>query len=168
MRGISSVLDGVAVGAEVGRVHRVGIVIIRIGVLDLDDQIARKPGRDPLLVELVSLFLLNAVVAGRCGSGRCSRASGSDRAARCGSRRMSVDEMIVEEHQRIVRLGMLVESLRDQDDRARDTSGGPRTWSAARFECGCGGRISCRLASGIGGISWSSTILIGAPPLAAS
>ena len=59
------VLDGVAVGADVGRVHGVGVVVVGIGVLDLDDEHAREAGRDPLLVELVGLLLLDAVVAGQ-------------------------------------------------------------------------------------------------------
>ena len=56
--------DGVAIGAEVGGVHRVGIVVVRIGVLELHDQHAREVRAGPLLVELVRLFLLDAVVAG--------------------------------------------------------------------------------------------------------
>ena len=50
--------DGVAVGADVGGVHRVGVVVIRIGVRQLHDQHAREVGAGPLLVELVRLFLL--------------------------------------------------------------------------------------------------------------
>ena len=56
--------DGVAVRTEIRRVHCVGIVVVRIGVVDLRDQDAREVWRDPLLVELVRFFLLDAVVAG--------------------------------------------------------------------------------------------------------
>ena len=55
--------DGVAVRTEVRGVHRVGVVVVRVGVLDLDDQNARKVGRGPVLVELVRLLLLDPVVA---------------------------------------------------------------------------------------------------------
>ena len=55
--------DRVAVGAEVLRVHRVGVVVVRVGVLDLDDQVARVVGPRPVLVELVRMLFLDAVVA---------------------------------------------------------------------------------------------------------
>ena len=66
--------DGVAVGAEVLGVDGVGVVVIRVGVLDLDDDHARIVGPGPLLVELVGLLLLDAVVSVRGGTARCSRA----------------------------------------------------------------------------------------------
>ena len=55
--------DGVAVGAEVLRVHRVRVVVVRVGVLDLDEEVARIVGRGPVLVELIRQLLLGAVVA---------------------------------------------------------------------------------------------------------
>ena len=57
-------LDGVAVGPKIRRVHGVGIVIVRVGGINFRDQYAGKAGRNPLLIELVSFVLLNAVVAG--------------------------------------------------------------------------------------------------------
>ena len=63
-RGNQFGFDGVAVGAQVRGIHGVGIVVIRIGVIDLRNEEARKFRRDPLLIELVGLFLLNFVVAG--------------------------------------------------------------------------------------------------------
>ena len=81
------VLDGVAVGADVGRVHRVGIVVVGIGVLDLDDEHARKSGRDPLLIELVGLLLLNAVVTGQMKSFAVVGLEVRIGRRRCGSRR---------------------------------------------------------------------------------
>ena len=56
-------VDRVAVGPEVGRVHGVGVVVVGILMLDLDDQHARKVGSPPTLVEVVGLPLLDAVVA---------------------------------------------------------------------------------------------------------
>ena len=41
--------DGVAVGAEVGGVHGVAVVVERVGVLELDDEEARGVGGGPLL-----------------------------------------------------------------------------------------------------------------------
>ena len=55
--------DRVAVGPEIGRVHRVRIVVVGIRVLDLDDQHARKVRAGPFLVELVGGLLLDPVVA---------------------------------------------------------------------------------------------------------
>ena len=56
-------VDRVAVGPEVRRVHGVRVVVVRVGVLDLDQQEAGEAGRRPVLVELVGLLLLGAVVA---------------------------------------------------------------------------------------------------------
>ncbi len=103
-------LDGVAIRPEVGGVHRVGIVVIRVGVIDVRDQDARKAGRNPLLIELVSLFLLNAVVAGnvealaviglQIGIGRLGA-----KAAEIGI------EVVFADDERKMNVGMLVESL---------------------------------------------------------
>ena len=85
-------------------------------MLDLHDQEARKPGRDPLLIELVRLFLLDAVVARDV---KALAVVGLEiRIGRLGAEAVEVRmEMIVEEQQRIVRLGMLIESLRHQHSR---------------------------------------------------
>ncbi len=55
--------DGVAVRPQVGGVHRVRVVVVRVGVLDLDHEHAREPGRRPVLVELIRLLVLDPVVA---------------------------------------------------------------------------------------------------------
>ena len=55
--------DGVAVGAEVRRVHGVRIVVVRVRVLDLDDQEPREARAGPVLVELVGVLLFGPVVA---------------------------------------------------------------------------------------------------------
>ncbi len=52
---------GVAVGAQIGRIHCVRIVVIRIGVLDLHDQHAREVGTGPLLKEIVTVRRTHAV-----------------------------------------------------------------------------------------------------------
>ena len=59
------VRDGVAVWPEVGRIHGVRIVIIRVGVLDLDDDHAWIIGAGPFLVEAMGLILDDPVVAGQ-------------------------------------------------------------------------------------------------------
>src|SRR5208337_2964352 len=61
-------LDGVAIGAEVRGIHRVGIVIVRIGMIDFRNQDAWEPRRNPLLIELVGFLLLDAVVTGNVES----------------------------------------------------------------------------------------------------
>ena len=55
--------DRVPVGAEVGRVHRVRIVVVGVCVLDLDDDHARHVRSGPLFVEGVGVLLLDSVVA---------------------------------------------------------------------------------------------------------
>ena len=57
-------VDGIAIGTQVRRVHRVAVVVVRIGVLDLDHEEAREVRGDPLLVERIRLLLLDPVVAG--------------------------------------------------------------------------------------------------------
>src|SRR5262249_26154329 len=59
------VLNGIAVRAHIRGVHRIRIVIVRIRVLNLEDEHARKFRRGPLLVKLVRLFLLDAVISGK-------------------------------------------------------------------------------------------------------
>ncbi len=56
-------LDRIAVRAEIRRVHRIRVVVVRVGVVDLGDQDAREVRARPLLVELVGLLLLDAVVS---------------------------------------------------------------------------------------------------------
>ena len=63
MCGMSSFDDRVAVGAEVRRVHGVRIVVVRVRVLDLDDQEPREARAGPVLVELVRVLLFGPVVA---------------------------------------------------------------------------------------------------------
>ena len=55
--------DRVAIWTKVGGVHRVRIVVVRIRVLNLDDDEAREVWTGPLFVKLVRMLLHNAVVA---------------------------------------------------------------------------------------------------------
>src|ERR1700684_2458587 len=54
--------DGIAVGTEVRRINSVGIVVIRICVLDFYNQDPGEAGANPLFVKFVGFFLLYAVV----------------------------------------------------------------------------------------------------------
>src|ERR1700722_9334710 len=84
-------------------------------MLDLHNQEARKVGRDPLLVEPVRFFLLNAVVSldvEPLAVGGLQVGIG-----RRGSKIVEViDKMIVKDHQREARVRMVVEALRYQND----------------------------------------------------
>ena len=84
-----------------------------IGVGDLDDEEARETWRDPLLVEVVGLLLLDAVV------GREVEAVGvlgcEVWVGRLSPKvRDIVRKVAMEDHQRVVGLGVLVEVLRHQ------------------------------------------------------
>jgi len=57
------VIDRVPVRPEVGRVDGVRVIVVRIRVLDLDDDEARHLRTDPLFVECVRILLLCPVVA---------------------------------------------------------------------------------------------------------
>src|SRR6185436_18801390 len=106
-------LDGVAVRTEVGGVHRIGIVVVGIGVVDVRDDNAGKARGNPLLIELVSLFLLNAVVSGyveafavvrlQVGIGRFGAKAGE-----VGVKVIFVDD------DRKMNVGMRIKSLRHQ------------------------------------------------------
>lgn len=48
--------NGISIGAEIGGVHGVRIVIIKIGVLDFHYQHAGKIGTDPIQVEFINEF----------------------------------------------------------------------------------------------------------------
>src|SRR4030095_11565397 len=52
----------IAIWTEVGRVHRIRVVVVRIRMLNLDDDQARKIGSSPFLIKLVGILLLNLVV----------------------------------------------------------------------------------------------------------
>ena len=113
-RGDQFGFDGVAVGAEIGGVHRVGIVVVGIGVIDLRDEDAREVWRDPLLVELVLFFLLDAIVAGDVEA--LAEVGLEIRVGRLGAEAFEVViEVIFEDRQREMRVGMRVEAFGDED-----------------------------------------------------
>ena len=124
-------VDGIAVGPEVGRVHRVGVVVVRIGVLDLHDEEARKARRGPLLEEVIGLRLLDAVVAGQV---EAPLVVGLEvRIGRGGAEVGDIVRVVpVEDHQRVARLGVLVEVLRAPARGRRGRRRVPRTSTTAR------------------------------------
>ena len=109
------VLDGVAVRTHVGRIHCVGVIIEGVCVLQLDDEDARKTWRNPLLIELISLLLLDTVVA--CEMEALTVVRLQVRIRRSGAKTIeAVDKMVVENQQREVGIRMVVKALRHQND----------------------------------------------------
>src|SRR6266545_765884 len=108
------VIDRVAVWPQVSRIDRVGIVVVRIRMLNFDNDEAREVGADPVLVKLIGVFLLNFVIARdfkaldviglQVRVGRRFAES-----AEC------VREMAVKHHQRVTSFWMLVETVWQQD-----------------------------------------------------
>src|SRR5262249_31786125 len=108
------VIDRVAVWPQVGRIDRVGIVVVRIRMLNFDNDESREVGADPVLVKLIGVFLLNFVIARdfeafdviglqvRIGRRFAESAEG-------------LREMAVKHHQRVTSFGMLVETVWQQD-----------------------------------------------------
>ncbi len=139
--------DGVAIGAHVGRVHGVGVVIEGVGVLNLDDQHPRKARRNPLLIELVGLLLLDAVVAGQVEA--LAVVGLQIRVGRRGAEVAEIiHKMVVKDDQREARVGVLVEALGHQHDGAQEHRPAPEFGQQARSGCGCGECIWCRPAWG--------------------
>ncbi len=86
-------LDGIAIGPVVGRIHRVGIVVIGRGMLQRHHDHARRAVGQPVLVEVVVL----AVETHRCAQ----------------------REMTLVIHDRVVHMRMLVVATRQQHRRAK-------------------------------------------------
>src|SRR5262249_38235264 len=107
-------VDRVAVRPQVGRIDRVGIVVVRIRMLNFDNDEAREVWADPVLVKLIGILLLDFVIARdfetvvviglqvRIGRRFAESAEG-------------LREMAVKHHQRVTSLGMLVETVWHQD-----------------------------------------------------
>ena len=116
--------DRVAVGAQVRRVHRVRVVVVGIGVLDLDDQHARKVRPGPLLVEVVGRLLLDAVVA-------LELEALAVLALQVGVRRRLppvaeiAREVAVVDDERVARVRVRVEALGQEDVRAEEHVAAP-------------------------------------------
>ncbi len=63
-------IDGLAVRADVGRIHGVGIVVVRVGVLDDQEQHARQLAGGPVLIKLVGALRALEREAGYIGGRR--------------------------------------------------------------------------------------------------
>src|SRR5215475_11594645 len=107
-------IDSVAVWPQVGRIDRVGIVVVRIRMLDFDNDEAREVGADPVLIKLIGVFLLNFVIARDFKAldviGLQVRIGG-----RFAESTKGVREMAVKHHQRVTSFWMLVETVWQQD-----------------------------------------------------
>ena len=105
--------DGVAVRAEVLGVHRVGVVVVGVRVLDLHHQHPGEVVARPVLVELPGVFLLDPVVAVEVEPRRVL-------ALQVGLRRLlppapeGVGEVAVVDGDRITRVGVVIETVRDE------------------------------------------------------
>ena len=108
------IIDGIAVGAEVSRVDRVGIIVIGIGVLDFNDEEARRVGSRPVFIKIVGFLLDDAVVTvkvktlavvGRKVGGGWLFPEAAE----------VVRKMPVKNYQRITCFGMLIKAVRQKD-----------------------------------------------------
>ena len=123
-RGDQFGLDGIAVRPEVGRVHRVRVVVVGIRVIDFRDEDAREFRRDPLLIELVGLFLLNAVVAGDVEAFAVVRLQIG--IGRLGAKAAEVGiEVVFVDDDRKMNVGMRIESLGHQHVGAQEHGPSP-------------------------------------------
>ncbi len=87
-------------------------------MLDLDDEKSRKSGRDPLLIELVGLLLLDTVVAGEVKT--LAVVGLQVRIGRLGAEAFEVGgEVTMKDRDRVARFGMLVESGRHEHIRSK-------------------------------------------------
>ena len=106
--------DGVAVGSEIGGVYGVGVIIIRVGVLDLDQDHARGIGGGPVLIEFIRVFLLGDVVpfpVESCAVGGFQVRVGRDFAESTEI----IREMAVMDDEGVFRFGVLFPAMRKQD-----------------------------------------------------
>ena len=106
--------DGVAVGPLGLGVHRVRVVVVRRGVLDLHHQVPGEARGRPVLVELVLPLLLDVVVA-------VQAEAVAVHARLCGIRRLGAEagegrrEVAVEDGQGVAGLRVIVEALGEED-----------------------------------------------------
>src|ERR1700754_1345298 len=109
--------DRVTVWTKVGRIDGVGVVVIRVRVLDLDNDKAREVWPGPILVKLIRLLLNDAVVAVEFEA--CAVLGLQVRIGRLFAKVAEVRrEMSVIDNKRVARFGMRVETFRQQDVRA--------------------------------------------------
>ena len=110
--------DRVAVGPQVGGVHGIRVVVVRIGVLDLDHQHAREGRPGPLAVEVVRGLLLDAVVAVEAEALAVLTLHGRVRRGLAPVAEVAREVAVIDD-ERIACVGMSIESLREQDMRAQ-------------------------------------------------
>ena len=112
-RGQKLMLNRIAIRPHVGRVHRVAIVVKRIGMLNFDNKNPRESRRCPLLELVICLLLLNLVVPRKM---KALRVLGLQ--IRIRRRRPKVfkaaHKVVMKDRQRIVHGGVFVEALRHQ------------------------------------------------------
>ena len=103
--------DRVSVWAQIRRVHRIRIVVIRILVLNFNGNKAWKIFRSPLLIQIVGLLLLNVFVSSNSKSTSedpivwvCGRRLGS-KTPEC------IREMPVKNHKRILGIAIGIEVM---------------------------------------------------------
>ncbi len=110
--------EGVAVWTVVGRVHGVGVVVVRGGVLNLDHEHSGEARAGPVLVELIGILLLDPVVALELEpSARVRHQVGIGRRFPPSADRLR--KVPVRDHQGIAGVGVLVEALGQEHVRAK-------------------------------------------------
>src|SRR5581483_9702750 len=107
----------VPVWTQIGRVHRIGIVIVRVGVLYLNDKKTGEMRCSPLLVKFVRLLLLDAVITRNVEA--LTIVGLQIRIGRLGSKSIKISrEMAVINRQRKACFGVLIEAFRNENIRA--------------------------------------------------
>src|ERR1700678_1138845 len=99
------------VRSHIGGVDRVGIVIVRIGILNVEKDDAGENACDPILIELVAVLGPQLLVA--FGGGWWRRGK-----ERYGSGEVCV-VVVLKNHERIAGIGVLVEAVRQQNPGAK-------------------------------------------------
>ena len=158
--GIELLHDGVPVRSQVLRVHRVGVVVVRVRVLDLHDDHAREAGSRPVLVELVRPLLLRAVVALPLEAvGEVGLQVGVGRLLAPAAE--GVREVAVVDHQGVARLRVLVEAEGQEEHRPQVHVPAPELREQLAADALVADVLRV-LRRGMGGIAWSRAIATGA------
>ena len=111
-------VDGGAVGAEVGGVDGVGVVVVGVGVLDVEEEDVGEAAGGPVLEEFVTVTGAAELGAFEAGGGRGGEEGlGSDAGV----------VVVLVDDEGIVGVGMLVEARRGAEPRHRGRCRGPRS-----------------------------------------
>ena len=154
------VLNRVAIRPHVGRVHRIGIVIVRIRMLNLHDQHTRKFRARSTADRTCTPPAAESGCIRQGESGRCNRVSGSGSGGVVRKSSKSRHKVVVKDHQRKTGIGMLVKPFRHQHNCAHKHWSAPELRQRRALDVGCAGCISCLPASRIGGItSFITTVM---------